>query len=163
MDKLIDYICDELHELEKKASKGGLSMSEIQYLDTLAHAKKNLLTSEAMEEYDGDERSEYSGDNMSSRRNTSYGRGKYARRDSKGRYMSYGNPDGYNYGSPDSQNGMNGMNNMNGNNASYAMRNGNSYGYSQGTEEMRNRIQMMMNQSTDNKEREVLQKLMNTL
>lgn len=51
MDKLIDYICDELETLERKADKDGkLSMAEVQYVDTLAHAKKNLLKAEEMSE-----------------------------------------------------------------------------------------------------------------
>ncbi len=77
MHKLIDYICDELDELERKADKDGkLSMAEIQYMDTLAHAKKNLLKGE--EEYSGDYRGDY-------RSGRAYGRS-YARRDSMGRY-----------------------------------------------------------------------------
>ena len=49
MHKLMEYICDELEELERKADKEGkLSMSEIQYADTLAHMKKNLLKAEEM-------------------------------------------------------------------------------------------------------------------
>jgi hypothetical protein len=48
MHKLIDYICDELEELERKADKGKLSMAEVQYGDMLAHFKKNLLKSEEM-------------------------------------------------------------------------------------------------------------------
>lgn len=51
MDRLIDYICDELETLERKADKDGkLSMAEVQYVDTLAHAKKNLLKAEEMSE-----------------------------------------------------------------------------------------------------------------
>lgn len=48
MHKLIEYVCSELDGLERKAEKSGLTMSEVQYMDTLAHAKKNLLTGEAM-------------------------------------------------------------------------------------------------------------------
>lgn len=49
MHKLIEYICDELEELERKADKEGkLSMAEVQYADMLAHLKKNLLKSEEM-------------------------------------------------------------------------------------------------------------------
>ena len=48
MHKLIDYICDELETLEKKAEKGKLSMSEMEYVDMLAHTKKNLLKGEEM-------------------------------------------------------------------------------------------------------------------
>ena len=47
MDKLIDFLCDEIDELERKAGKDGkLSMAEVQYLDTLAHTKKNLMKAE---------------------------------------------------------------------------------------------------------------------
>lgn len=50
MHKLIDYICEELEDLERKAEKESkLSPSEIQYGDMLAHFKKNLLTAEAMQ------------------------------------------------------------------------------------------------------------------
>lgn len=88
MHKLIEYICDELEELERKAEKDGkLSMQEIQYMDTLAHAKKNLLKGEEMMDGEGysmdgyayarDGRM-YSGARGDGRRN--------ARRDSMGRY-----------------------------------------------------------------------------
>ena len=98
MHKLIEYICDELEELERKAEKGGkLSMQEVQYMDTLAHAKKNLLKSDEMmedEEYSmaGDSYAyarDGRGDNRG-RSNVSYarGRGRNARRDSMGRYSS---------------------------------------------------------------------------
>lgn len=76
MHKLIDYICDELEELERKTEKDGkLSMTEVQYMDLLAHAKKNLLKGEEMMDnsYSMDRRS------MASRRND-------RRRDSMGRY-----------------------------------------------------------------------------
>ena len=102
MHKLINYICDELEELERKADKDGkLSMSEIQYMDTLAHAKKNLLKGEEMyeEEYSNammpmDGRSynmdggSYEGYGRSYARGYSRarGRGANARRDSMGRY-----------------------------------------------------------------------------
>lgn len=49
MHKLMEYICSELEELERKADKDGkLSMAEIQYGDTLAHMKKNLLKADEM-------------------------------------------------------------------------------------------------------------------
>lgn len=57
MHKLYEYICDELKDLEKKAEKGNLSMQEIQYADTLAHLKKNLMKADEMME---DEFGEYS-------------------------------------------------------------------------------------------------------
>ena len=85
MHKLIEYVCDELEELERKAEKDGkLSMAEIQYGDTLAHFKKNLLKSDEMMDDD------YS--HMRSYRMMDDGRMSYAgrrgnvRRDAMGRY-----------------------------------------------------------------------------
>lgn len=119
MHKLMEYICDELDELERKAEKGGkLSMAEIEYADKLAHIKKSLLTADELWED-----SEYSnadgGSYRYSRRGGSYargtqggmqggqggtsmsyarGRGRNARRDSMGRYSREG---GYSYGAED--------------------------------------------------------------
>ena len=54
MHKLIEYVCEELEELENKVERSGeLSMAETQYMDTLAHAKKNLLKGEKMMEEGG--------------------------------------------------------------------------------------------------------------
>ena len=111
MHKLIDYICDELEELERKADKEGkLSMAEIQYGDMLAHFKKNLLKGEEMygdeEMYSmaGDDRGGMNGrtrrGGRSMRGGNSYryegegsyarGRGRNAKRDAMGRYSSRG-------------------------------------------------------------------------
>lgn len=91
MHKLMEFICDEMEELERKAEKDGkLSMQEVQYLDTLAHTKKNLLKADEM----WDE-SEYStaGDRSYARGGRMYGsyaRGRGQRRDSMGRYSREG-------------------------------------------------------------------------
>lgn len=90
MHKLIDFLCDELEDLERKAEKEGkLSMAEVQYLDTLAHAKKNLMKAEEMSDEGYSERGYSMGDH-SYRSGQSYarGRGRNARRDSMGRYSS---------------------------------------------------------------------------
>ena len=79
MHELINYVCDELSEIEKKASKGGkLSMTEIDYADKLAHLKKNLLRADEL---------------MDEGYSTGYNPGRvysgsYTRRDSRGRYAS---------------------------------------------------------------------------
>lgn len=104
MHKLMEYICDEMEELERKAEKGGkLSMAEIQYLDTLAHTKKNLLKSDEM--WEESEYSERGGSYArGGNRSGSYNRGSYddgdmsmargrrgnVRRDSMGRYSRGG-------------------------------------------------------------------------
>jgi len=87
MHKLIDYICDELEELEKKVDKEGkLSAAEVQYMDVLAHTKKNLLKGEEMmsEDYSMADERPY----MMYRNSYARGRGKNAKRDSMGRYSS---------------------------------------------------------------------------
>ena len=118
MHKLIEYICDELEELERKADKEGkLSMAEVQYGDMLAHFKKNLLKSEEMLEesdysmagggsgnrYRYSREGSYAGGGQGGNRggrggnsreggggNYTYarGRGRNARRDSMGRYAA---------------------------------------------------------------------------
>ena len=91
MHKLIDYICDELDELERKVEKGGkLSTQEVQYMDTLAHTKKNLLKSEEMSDGGYSSRPYMRNPVYSMDDGMSYarGRGSNARRDSMGRYSS---------------------------------------------------------------------------
>lgn len=101
MHKICDYIDDELMDLERKIEKGGkLSGAELEYGDKLAHFKKSLLTSEAME-------NSYSEEGRGNGRGSSYraggsydrydggmsgarGRGSNARRDSMGRYSRDG-------------------------------------------------------------------------
>lgn len=73
MHKLMNFICDELRDIEDKTDKGKLTLNDIQYADTLAHLKKTLLIIEGME----------SGEDYS-RDEGSYRRG----RDSMGRYAS---------------------------------------------------------------------------
>ena len=109
MHKLIEYCCDELEEIERKASKGQkLSMQELQYADTLAHMKKNLMKADEMSgdgysnrgysrrmSYDGgrsydDESYAYPDENFV-RPDGSYSRRRG--RDSMGRYSSEGGVD----------------------------------------------------------------------
>ena len=80
MHKLLDYICSELDDLERKVDRGdSLTMTEVQYADTLLHMKKNLLKSEEM-----------SGGDMYGLSYGARGRGSNARRDSRGRYADRG-------------------------------------------------------------------------
>ena len=96
MHKLIEYVCDELKDLEKKVETGQqLSMAEVEYGDKLAHFKKNLLKGEEMMEEDGySNTGDYSNRGYSRRHDDgmTYGsryskaRGRNARRDTMGRY-----------------------------------------------------------------------------
>lgn len=95
MHKLINFVCDELEELEEKADKGSLTASDVQYADTLAHLKKNLLKSEEMMEefdegYSSDMRPMLDGGSYRYAPGSNYarGRGSRAKRDSMGRYSS---------------------------------------------------------------------------
>ena len=98
MHKLLEYVCSEMSDLERKADKDGkLSMAEMSYLDTLAHTKKNLLKAEEMSE-DG-----YSnGYSMNRYDDNSYRGNSYARRrDSRGRYSRDYNRGGYSMAADD--------------------------------------------------------------
>lgn len=97
MHKLVDFICSEIDDLERKVgNEGKLSMTEIEYADKLAHLKKNLLKGEEMMEEDGySNTGDYSNrgysrrydDNMNYNSRYSRARGRTnARRDSMGRY-----------------------------------------------------------------------------
>lgn len=97
MDKLCKYIDKELEEIEDKAGMSGkLSGAELEYADKLAHLKKSLLTNAAMSDYSEEGMSNRSGRsyNRSYNEGGSYdsyasrGRGRNARRDSRGRYSS---------------------------------------------------------------------------
>ena len=157
MHKLIEYVCDELDELERKVDKGGkLSASEMQYLDTLAHTKKNLLKAEEMSED-----MEYSGammggrvynDGMSYNMGGSYardgrrgsyarGRGRNARRDSMGRF-AYDHYDDGNY---------------------YGGYSGRRYSRDEGKSQMIDHMEDMMEKAESSQVREVLQSAISKL
>lgn len=91
MHKLIEYVCGELEELERKSEKGDLSMAEVQYADTLAHLKKNLLKAEEMSE-NGYSNRGYSRGDYRFVGDGSYGDHSYRgrKRDAMGRYSSRG-------------------------------------------------------------------------
>ena len=97
-DKLYDVKEMLVNKLEEYGSRQSLSASDIEMVDTLAHAAKNMCKIiEAAEEEQGysqrgaDRR--YSYDNSYAR-----GRGRNARRDSMGRYSSEGNDNRYSRG-----------------------------------------------------------------
>lgn len=94
MHKLMEYLCNELEDLERKAEKGKLSMTEIEFADKLLNMKKNLLKAEEMYED-----SEYSAA-MDGRSYARGGmRGGYTRRGSRrggaNQYGSYSMEGGY--------------------------------------------------------------------
>lgn len=109
MHKLLEYICEELEELEQKVSKEHqLSMQDLQLVDTLAHAKKNLMKAEEMSEQGSSMEggsSYYRGGSYKEspeylRGGSSYyrGRGRNAARNSRGQYMEDGGSSYYEEG-----------------------------------------------------------------
>ena len=100
MHKLMEYVCDELEELERKSDKGKLSMAEMEYADMLTRIKKNLLKTDemtgegefsmAMDPYRPYTRGDRSYRRSNRNNDMSYarGRGRGAKRDSMGRYSS---------------------------------------------------------------------------
>ena len=104
MDKLMDYVCEELEELEHKAAKEGkLSAAETEYGNMLTEWKKNMLKVDKMTGENEFAGMSYRYDDMSyegrNRDGRSYrrsyrgsydnrGRGSDAQRDAMGRYSS---------------------------------------------------------------------------
>lgn len=96
MHKLMEYICDELEEIERKAEKEGkLSGTEIEYADKLLNMKKNLLKAEDLyEESDysmaGGSYARNNPNRMGNRGGRSYARGgRGGRRGGANQYGSY--------------------------------------------------------------------------
>ncbi|MBR0340757.1 MAG: hypothetical protein IJH64_00630 [Oscillospiraceae bacterium] len=105
MQGICEKLTEEISEMNKKMDKNGGKMSagDLEALDKLTHALKSVKTTLAMEEYDDERSGDYRGSyerggnrGGGSYRGGSYeqggsyarGRGRYAKRDSMGRYSS---------------------------------------------------------------------------
>ena len=95
MHGICEKLTEEISEMNKKMDKNGGKMSagDLEALDKLTHALKSVKTTLAMEEYDDERSGDYMGGSNrggSYERGGSYarGRGRYAKRDSMGRYSS---------------------------------------------------------------------------
>lgn len=133
-------------ELDKIFDRGNLTAETLTLIDKITHSMKSIDTICAMEEYGEEDYSQEGG--YSGRNSYARGRGRNAKRDSMGRYAR--------------DNG--GMGNG-GSGNSYGRRyyrDGRSYdrGYS-GADDMMDMFNEMMNNASDSKEREVIQKMMN--
>ena len=143
MHKLIDYICDELEELEGKVGSGEkLSVAEVEYMSLLAESKKDLLKSEDMME------GGYSG--------RGYSRRGYSRREGRegreGR-MYY---DGRAYDGRSYERGRGGSSRR-GSMGRY------SNEYSMDTDSMVSELSEMMNEAPDERTRKEIQKLIDKI
>ena len=93
MDKIIEFICDELEELEQKVKRDGkLSTSEIEFGKELSEWKKDILKGEMLYE-----ESEYSNANRGSYARNGRGRSPVTR-DRYGRYSGEGYSRNYSMG-----------------------------------------------------------------
>lgn len=138
MHKLIEYVCDELEELERKADKEGkLSMAEIQYVDTLSHIKKNLLKGEEM---------------MEEGNSYARGRGRNARRDSMGRYSS--EYDNSSYENSSYRGG--GNSSYEGGNSSYRRGRSGARGRSGDMEELKEHLEKLEHMVQDNEAKQMI-------
>lgn len=133
-------------ELNKIAKSGDLTASKLDLVDKLTHSIKSIDTICAMQDYD-DEYDDYSME--SGNYSNARGRGRNARRDSMGRYSREGNS--YRGGSSyESGN-------------SYARGRGGYRGYSRddgAKEEAMQKLQELMNETSDNNVRMAIQKAM---
>ena len=168
MEDLKDLLCAELEDYAEKGKKSGkMSMSDLDSIHKLTDTVKNILKIDMLEEESGySEDGRYMGEGrmygtsyddggMSYERGTSYarrsggrGRGRYAKRDSMGRYSSRG--------------GMSYDDDM-----SYARggRGGNRGGYSRddGKHYMMEQLEEMMEEAEKPAEKEALRRCMDAL
>ena len=142
MMKVREILCTELDELATKPKLTADSLAEI---DKITHSIKSIDTILAMQGSGYSGRMYPHGEDMTYQYgyNNSY---RYQPRDSMGRYTSYG-WDAMPYS---------GANNPAQNNGVY------NTGY-YGTGDMHSKLSEMMNKATDPKEREIIQRIMNTM
>lgn len=131
-------------ELEKIVDRGNITAESLTLIDKITHSIKSIDTICAMEEYGEDDYSQDGG--YSGRYSYARGRGRNAKRDNMGRYAR--------------DNG--GMGNGGSSYGRRYNRDGRSYdrGYS-GDDDMMDIFNDMMDNASDSKEREVIQKMMN--
>ena len=161
MEDLKDLLCSELEDYAEKGKKSGkMSTADIEVIDTVLNSVKNIYKIDKYkEETEGySEDGHYMGegriygtsydDGMHREGGYSYARGRYAKRDSMGRYSSRG--------------GMSYDDDM-----SYARggRDGNRGGYSRedGKHYMMGELERLMEKASTHTEREALEKCMQAL
>ena len=155
MHKLMEFVCDELEELERKAAKDGkLSRTDLEDVKNLTEVKKNILKIEMLSD-----ESEYSNAMGGYSR-----RGNYSRRmsyaDGGGSYgdMSYADDGMGDFVRPDGSYRDGGMSYARGR-GRYAKRD--SMGrYSRANDEMQEELMKLMDKAPDEQTRSEIRKLM---
>lgn len=147
MYELREMLNDELTKISKS---GDLTASKLDIVDKLTHSIKSIDTICAMEEASGEEYDDYSMNYSEAR-----GRGRNARRDSRGRYSREGGG-GSSYRGGSSYEGG----------SSYARGGYSRRGYSRddgAKEEAMQKLQELMNETSDNSVRMAIQKAMDEM
>lgn len=140
-EQIKDMLCDELEEIAKKKE---LTSSNLEVIDTAVDIIKDIDTITAMTEagYSNDGYSGYPymwDEGMIKGNSYARGRGRYANRDSMGRYSSDYSRDNY---------------------EGYSRNDGYSRGYSGDTRE---ELQMMMDRAKTDREREAIRKALDSM
>lgn len=160
MHKLKEKFMDELYELEDKAGKmsGKITEGDLNKIHKLTDTIKNIDKIELLESGGGySEESNWMADGRMYGQSYARGRGRYAKRDSMGRYSSDGGS--YDGGSSYADG------------SSYARgrggRSGRGYsredGYSNDTDDMLERLEEMMDEAQTEKEREAIKRCISQL
>ena len=168
MHDLKDLLCAELEEYAEKGKKSGkMSMGDLESIHKLTDTVKNILKIDTLTKelgysedghYMGEGRiygtsyDDGMGDNYSRRGGSSYarGRGRYAKRDSMGRYSRDGGMGGSSYARGGNQGGGN-----------YSREGG--YSRDEAKDYMMEQIEQMMEEAETPKQREALQNCMKAL
>lgn len=152
MHKLKEKLMDELYMFEEKAEKSGsnkLSDAELSRVHKLSDTVKNFCKIDMLEEGGGySEESNWMADGRMYGTSYARGRGRNARRDSMGRYSRDGG-----YSETDMMYARDGRS---GNRGGYG-------GYSRDGGDMRERLEEMMYEAKDPKEREAIKRCMREL
>ena len=90
LEDVKEMLCRELEEFAEKGNISGAK--DLDAIDKLTHSIKSIETIMAMQGYSYDDGGSYRSYDNRSYDNRSYARGRYQRRDSRGRYSNY---DGY--------------------------------------------------------------------
>ena len=149
MHDLKDLLCAELEDFAEKGKKAGkMSMGDVEVIHKLTDTVKNILKIDLMESDDGySEDGHYMGEGRIYGTSYARGRGRYAKRDSMGRYSR----DGGRYSYDDDM--------------SYARSRGYRGGYSrdEGKSYMMEQLEEMMEEAEKPAEKEALRRCMDAL
>ena len=166
MHKIKEMLMNELYEYEEKAKKmsgGKISMQELEKIHKLTDTVKNIDKIELLEEGEGySEDTDFMGEGRMYGTSYARGRGRNARRDSRGRYSSEG---GMSYEGGSSYRGGSYDDGMSYERGGQGGRGGNRGGYSRdgAKEHLMDKAEEMLEMTHDPKERKAIEKFIREL